>query len=95
MRATAGGRLAGLAYVVVMVIGDAGDPAIFGPIGHGGAERINRLPGDGLAPGDRRVPDGLRPCRGARALIALRGFGMHPVPVTTKRDVHTAVSRPG
>lgn len=30
----------GLAYVVVMAIGDAGTPAIFGPIGHGGAERM-------------------------------------------------------
>ena len=35
---------AGLAYVVVMVIGDAGDPAIFGPIGHGGAERMIAYP---------------------------------------------------
>jgi hypothetical membrane protein len=31
---------AGLVFVVVMVIGDAGNPAIFGPIGHGGAERM-------------------------------------------------------
>ena len=30
----------GLAFVVLMVIGDAGDPAAFGPIGHGGAERM-------------------------------------------------------
>jgi hypothetical membrane protein len=30
----------GLAFVVVMVVGDAGDPAVFGPIGHGGAERM-------------------------------------------------------
>lgn len=30
----------GLAFVVIMVIGDAGNPAIFGPIGHGGAERM-------------------------------------------------------
>ena len=30
----------GLVFVVVMVIGDAGNPAIFGPIGHGGAERM-------------------------------------------------------
>lgn len=30
----------GLAFVVVMVIGDSGNPAIFGPIGHGGAERM-------------------------------------------------------
>ena len=32
--------LAGLIYVVVMVIGDAGNPTIFGAIGHGGAERM-------------------------------------------------------
>lgn len=30
----------GMAYVVVMAIGDAGSPAIFGAIGHGGAERM-------------------------------------------------------
>jgi hypothetical membrane protein len=30
----------GLVFVVVMVIGDAGNSAIFGPIGHGGAERM-------------------------------------------------------
>lgn len=30
----------GLAFVVVMVIGDAGNPGVFGPIGHGGAERM-------------------------------------------------------
>jgi hypothetical membrane protein len=34
------GGLVGLLYVVVMVIGDAGNPAVFGPIGHGGAERM-------------------------------------------------------
>jgi hypothetical membrane protein len=32
--------LAGLAFVVLMVIGDAGNPAVFGAIGHGGAERM-------------------------------------------------------
>ena len=32
--------LTGLAYVVVMVIGDAGNPAVFGAIGHGGSERM-------------------------------------------------------
>jgi hypothetical membrane protein len=32
--------IVGLGFVVVMVIGDAGNPAIFGPIGHGGAERM-------------------------------------------------------
>lgn len=30
----------GLAFVVLMVIGDAGDPGVFGAIGHGGAERM-------------------------------------------------------
>jgi hypothetical membrane protein len=34
------GGLLGLVYVVIMVIGDAGNPGIFGPIGHGGAERM-------------------------------------------------------
>ncbi len=32
--------LIGLVYVVVMVIGDSGNPAIFGAIGHGGSERM-------------------------------------------------------
>ena len=32
--------IVGLAFVVLMVIGDAGNPAAFGPIGHGGAERM-------------------------------------------------------
>jgi hypothetical membrane protein len=31
---------AGMAYVVIMIIGDAGNPAIFGSIGHGGSERL-------------------------------------------------------
>jgi hypothetical membrane protein len=30
----------GIGYVAVMAIGDAGNPAIFGAIGHGGAERM-------------------------------------------------------
>ena len=30
----------GLLYVVIMVIGDGGNAAVFGPIGHGGAERM-------------------------------------------------------
>ncbi|HEU5202928.1 MAG TPA: DUF998 domain-containing protein [Candidatus Limnocylindrales bacterium] len=30
----------GLIFVGIMVIGDGGNPAIFGPIGHGGAERM-------------------------------------------------------
>ncbi|HEY7526115.1 MAG TPA: DUF998 domain-containing protein [Candidatus Limnocylindria bacterium] len=30
----------GLGFVVVMAIGDSGNPAIFGAIGHGGAERM-------------------------------------------------------
>ena len=32
--------LAGLIYVVVMIIGDSGSPTIFGAIGHGGSERM-------------------------------------------------------
>jgi hypothetical membrane protein len=32
--------LTGLAFVVLMVIGDAGNPGVFGPLGHGGAERM-------------------------------------------------------
>ena len=32
--------LAGLAFVVLMGIGDAGNAAAFGPIGHGGTERM-------------------------------------------------------
>jgi hypothetical membrane protein len=34
----------GLAYVVVMVIGDGGNPAVFGAIGHGGSERMIAYP---------------------------------------------------
>ena len=30
----------GLIFVVIMVIGDSGNTAVFGPIGHGGAERM-------------------------------------------------------
>jgi hypothetical membrane protein len=30
----------GLIYVAVMVIGDGGNPAVFGSIGHGGSERM-------------------------------------------------------
>jgi hypothetical membrane protein len=30
----------GLIYVVVMVLGDGGNTAVFGPIGHGGTERM-------------------------------------------------------
>lgn len=30
----------GLAYVAVMIVGDSGNPAAFGLIGHGGAERM-------------------------------------------------------
>jgi len=30
----------GLLFVGVMVVGDAGNPTVFGPIGHGGAERM-------------------------------------------------------
>jgi hypothetical membrane protein len=34
----------GLAFVVLMVIGDSGNPAVFGAIGHGGAERMIAFP---------------------------------------------------
>lgn len=34
----------GLAFAVLMVIGDAGNPAVFGPIGHGGSERMIAYP---------------------------------------------------
>jgi hypothetical membrane protein len=30
----------GLVFVGLMVVGDGGNPAVFGPIGHGGAERM-------------------------------------------------------
>lgn len=36
--------VAGLIAVVVMVVGDAGDPEVFGAIGHGGAERLIAYP---------------------------------------------------
>ncbi|KAB1193511.1 DUF998 domain-containing protein [Haloferax sp. MBLA0076] len=32
--------LAGLVFVVLMVVGDGGNTAVFGPIGHGGTERM-------------------------------------------------------
>jgi len=32
--------IVGLAFVVVMIVGDGGNPQIFGAIGHGGAERM-------------------------------------------------------
>ena len=35
-----GAGAVGLAFVALMVVGDAGNPAVFGPIGHGGAERM-------------------------------------------------------
>jgi hypothetical membrane protein len=34
----------GLVYVVLMVIGDGGNPAVFGAIGHGGSERMIAYP---------------------------------------------------
>ena len=37
---TALAGVAGLTFVALMVVGDAGNPAVFGPIGHGGAERM-------------------------------------------------------
>lgn len=36
--------LVGLAFIGVMVIGDSGNPAAFGAIGHGGAERLIAYP---------------------------------------------------
>lgn len=36
--------LIGLAFVVLMIIGDSGNSAVFGPIGHGGAERMIAYP---------------------------------------------------
>lgn len=35
-----GAGLLGLAFVVLMVLGDSGNAAAFGPIGHGGTERM-------------------------------------------------------
>jgi uncharacterized RDD family membrane protein YckC len=34
----------GLAYAVLMVIGDSGNTGVFGPIGHGGSERMIAYP---------------------------------------------------
>ena len=34
----------GLVYTVMMAIGDSGNPAMFGPIGHGGTERMIAYP---------------------------------------------------
>lgn len=36
--------LIGFAFVVIMIIGDSGNAAVFGPIGHGGAERMIAYP---------------------------------------------------
>jgi hypothetical membrane protein len=36
--------LIGISYIVVMIIGDGGNPAIFGAIGHGGSERMIAYP---------------------------------------------------
>jgi len=41
---SASAGLVGLVYVVVMVIGDGGNPAVFGAIGHGGSERMIAYP---------------------------------------------------
>jgi hypothetical protein len=30
----------GIVFVVVMIIGDSGNPAVFGVLGHGGSERL-------------------------------------------------------
>jgi hypothetical protein len=34
----------GLVYTVLMVIGDSGNTAVFGPYGHGGSERMIAYP---------------------------------------------------
>ena len=65
--------IVGLAFVVMMVIGDSGNAAVFGPIGHGGAERMIVYPpmlwmlafGGYLMAGDPR--GGLRPESGQPA----------------------------
>lgn len=55
--------LVGLAFVALMVVGDSGNPAVFGPIGHGGAERMIVYPvmlwmlGFGGALMARRTPE--------------------------------------
>jgi hypothetical membrane protein len=36
--------LIGVSYIVVMIIGDGGNPAVFGAIGHGGSERMIAYP---------------------------------------------------
>lgn len=36
--------LVGIGFVVVMIIGDSGNPSVFGAIGHGGAERMIAYP---------------------------------------------------
>lgn len=58
--------LVGLGFVVIMVIGDGGNPGVFGQIGHGGAERMIVYPsmlwmmafgGYLMAPRSGQVPD--------------------------------------
>ena len=65
MRAIAlGAGAAGLVFVAVMIVGDGGNPDVFGPIGHGGAERMIVYPamlwllafGGYLIGHDRHVP---------------------------------------
>jgi hypothetical protein len=34
----------GLVFLVLMIVGDAGHPAVFGPFGHGGSERMIAYP---------------------------------------------------
>lgn len=64
--------LVGLAYVVVMVVGDAGMAAVFGPIGHGGAERMIVFPAMlwALAVGGYLLADGRLTAPNARGAAA-------------------------
>jgi hypothetical membrane protein len=41
---SAAAGIVGLIYVVVMILGDGGNPAVFGAIGHGGTERMIAYP---------------------------------------------------
>ena len=66
--------LVGLAFVGLMVVGDAGDPSVFGAIGHGGAERMIVYPVllwmialGGYLMGQRDAPGGAAGFVGAEA----------------------------
>jgi hypothetical membrane protein len=87
--------LIGLVYVVVMLIGDAGNPAVFGAIGHGGSERMIVYPamlwtlvmggyllaGGSLGRGDERDSFARStPLDRANAASARPARSLHPVP---------------